>query len=226
METPPLHSDPLYVKVYTVLKGWILSGELPPGSRIRETTLAAQLHVSRTPVRDALRRLEQDRLITPLPGQAYEVYQPTLRDLEDLYHARALLEGGAARLAAARPPEEVAELTRRMSDVAAQIERAYDQEPISRAVHLDMQFHELLVAGSNNPVLVELHNHLSTRLRHARTLSGDIAARRQSVLDQHAAIIDALQRRQGDAAEEATRLHILFILASVKKGFETKEWIP
>lgn len=211
-----LRSDPLYVKVYTLLKGWILEGRLSPGERIKETALAAELRVSRTPVRDALRRLEQDRLIVAEPGSVYVVYRPTPLDLDDLYMARALLEGGAARLAAQRSP---AKALQQMTLILEQMADAYDRSPLTHVRELDAQFHEWLIAASGNAVLVELASHLSTRLRHIRTLSGDIAVRQQLVLDQHKAIVDALRQGDPDEAEEATRTHVLAIHRAVRTAF-------
>lgn len=210
-----LRNDPLYLKAHALLKSWILNGRLRPGDRLRETTLAAELQVSRTPIRDALRRLEQDRLVISLPGAAYEVYRPTLQDVDALFAARAVLESGAARLAAIRCPEEVDE----MGDILARMAGAYEQWPQPEVLELDMRFHELLVAASGNSVLVELHSHLNTRLRHIRGLSGDISMRQQLVLEQHAAILQALQHRDSAAAEKATHDHIISILTVSRNSF-------
>lgn len=214
-----LRSDPLYVKVYTLLKGWILSGRLSPGEAIGETALAAELHVSRTPVRDALRRLEQDRLIVPVPGAAYEVYQPTLQDVEDLYLARAVLEGGAARLAAERQPDPAVE---EMEAILEQMRSAYGAQPQDQLLDLDTQFHERLIVASGNPVLVELHNHLSIRLRHLRAMGGDVSVRRQQVLDHHAAILEAIRSGNGAEAEEITRTHILSVYQAVLASLQER----
>ena len=211
-----LKSDPLYVKVYSLLKGWIMEGRLSPGERIRETVLAAELRVSRTPVRDALRRLEQDRLIVAEPGSVYVVYRPTALDLDDLYMARAVLEGGAARLAAQRSPTGPMS---HMTAILAQMADAYGQSSLAHLRELDAQFHEWLIAASGNAVLVELANHLSTRLRHIRTLSGDIAVRQQLVLEQHRAIVDAIRDGNPDLAESATRTHVLAIHEAVRTAF-------
>jgi len=215
MEPADLRSDPLYVKVYTLLKKWIMEGRLQPGERIGETSLAVDLQVSRTPVRDALRRLEQDRLITPVPGPAYEVYRPTLEDLAGLYTARAILEGGVARLAAERQAPEIGE----MAAILVAMAQAYDQHAASQLVELDMQFHELLVTAGGNPVLVELHSHLTNRLRLMRIISGDATARRNQILAQHAAIVAALRSGDGAAAEEATRAHIMAVFETARKNF-------
>lgn len=214
-EVIDLRNDPLYLKVYALLKRWILDGRLGPGERLRESTLAAELQVSRTPIRDALRRLEQDRLVVSLPGAAYEVHRPTLQDVDDLFAARAVLESGAARLAATRCPEAIHE----MGDTLVRMAGAYDQCPQPEVLELDMRFHELLVAASGNPVLVELNSHLNIRLRHIRSLSGDILVRQQLVLEQHAAILQALKDRDGAAAEKATHDHIISILTVSRSSF-------
>lgn len=219
-EQPPvLQNDPLYLKVYSLLKEWIICGKLLPGERVRETSLALELGVSRTPVRDALRRLEQDRLIAAVPGPAYEVYRPTLQDLTDLFAARAILEGGAAAAAAVRQPaREISTLT----EVLDQMRHAYAGRETRKVLELDMEFHELLLTAAGNPVLVELHNHLSTRLRQVRSLSGDIAGRQSRVLEQHAAIIEAIRSGSGPAAEEATRVHIMSVYQGAREAFLEK----
>lgn len=214
-----LQNDPLYLKVYSLLKDWIISGRLPPGERVRETALAADLGVSRTPVRDALRRLEQDRLIVSVSGPAYEVYRPTIQDLTDLYAARAILEGGAAAAAAGRQPTPEVAL---MTEVLQQMRQAYATGETRSVLELDMQFHELLLAAAGNPVLIELHDHLSTRLRQVRSLSGDIAARQTSVLEQHMSIIEAVRSGSGTAAEEATRAHIMSVYMGAREAFLEK----
>lgn len=215
MEPIELRSDPLYVKVYTLLKKWIMEGRLRPGERIGETSLAADLQVSRTPVRDALRRLEQDRLITPVAGSAYEVYRPTLEDLTDLYTARAILEGGVARLATRRGAPEIAE----MAAVMVRMQAAYDQNAADVILDMDMEFHELLMSAGGNPVLVELHSHLTNRLRLMRIISGGITARRDQILAQHSAIVAALRSGDGAAAEEATRAHVMAVYEMARATF-------
>lgn len=215
VEPPDLRSDPLYVKVYTLLKEWIMEGRLAPGARLRETVLAADLQVSRTPVRDALRRLEQDRLIEAVPGPAYEVHRPTEKGLADLYGARAILEEGAARLAALRRPPEVEQMERVLAEMAV----SYDQEPPGRVLDLDMRFHELLMNAGGNPVLVELHSHLAVRLRHVRAMSGDITVRRHQVLQQHRLMVEALRSGDADAAGEATRSHVMAVYEIARQAF-------
>lgn len=192
-----------------------MEGRLSPGERLRETVLATDLQVSRTPVRDALRRLEQDRLIVAVTGPAYEVYCPTEEDLSDLYGARAILEEGAARLAALRRPPEVEQ----MAEVLAEMTLAYDEQRPGRVLDLDMRFHELLVTASANSVLVELHSHLATRLCHVRALSGDITERRHQVLEHHRLIVEALRSGDSEAAGDVTRSHIMAVYEIARQAF-------
>lgn len=218
MEPADLRSDPLHVKVYSLLKGWIIEGRMAPGERLGETNLAAELQVSRTPVRDALRRLEQDRLIVAIPGPAYAVYRPSLQDLADLYSARALLEGGAARLAAQHQTHEVEEMER----VLDQMSEAYDADSLQVLRDLDTRLHELLIQASGNLVIQELHIHLSNRLRHLRSMTGDANTRRTQILGQHAAIVAALRGGDSAKAEEVTRAHIQFVYELARSAFAEK----
>lgn len=216
LDLPDLRNDPLYLKAYELLKGWILVGRLGPGMRLRETTLATELGISRTPVRDALRRLEQDRLIVAVPGSAYEVYLPTIKDVDDLYMARAFLEGGAARQAARLGSVEPA---KQMTLIIEQMRQAYGTQPTEVLLDLDTQFHDCLMAASGNSVLMELHSHLTTRLCQLRGMSGDVSVRQQLVLEQHTAIVEAIRLGDDTAAEELTRTHILAVHAAARDSF-------
>lgn len=216
LDPSELRSDPLYVKVYALLKGWIIEGRIAPGERIKETALAAELRVSRTPVRDALRRLEQDRLIVAAPGAAYEVCSPTVADLDQLYAVRAMLEGGAARLAAQRSP---AEAICQMESIVTQMADAYGRSPEALIRELDAQFHETVIQASGNAVLVELADHLSIRLRHIRALVVDVSVRQQLVLEQHSAIVAAIAKGDPDLAEAMARTHVLSIHSAIRESF-------
>jgi DNA-binding GntR family transcriptional regulator len=214
MITGELRSDPLYVKVYELLKRLIVEGQFSPGHRLRETALAEELQVSRTPVRDALHRLEQDRLIVP-SGTAYEVYRPTLCDIDYLYGARRVLEAGAAAPAARIAPDQL----EAMGAVVRRMEQAYQAGATAEVIDLDTQFHELLLAASGNPVLVELHSHLAVRLRQIRGLSRDVRMRGQQVLQQHSAILIRLGEGDAPGAEAATRLHIEAVHQAARANF-------
>jgi DNA-binding GntR family transcriptional regulator len=219
LDSAELHTDPLYIKVYTLLKNRILTGRLPPGGRLRETALAADLGVSRTPVRDALRRLEQDGLIVPAAGSAYEVFSPSRADMLHVYEARAAIEGGAARIAATRgAPAACAD----MEQVLTAMRRAYASHDSPGLIELDTGFHELLVAASGNPVLEELHTRLRTRLGQMRSASGDVTERGPEILEQHGAIIRALRTRNPETAEAAARAHIEFVCSRALEAFVTQ----
>ncbi|MFZ5815519.1 MAG: GntR family transcriptional regulator, partial [Bacillota bacterium] len=131
------------------------------------------------------------------------------------YGARSILEGGAARLAAARRPPEVEQMARVLEEMA----RSYEEDPPGRVLDLDMRFHELLMMAAGNPVLLELHNHLTVRLRHLRSMSGDITVRRHQVLEQHRTMVEALRKGDPEEAERATRGHILAVYELARQAF-------
>lgn len=200
-------SEPLHEKAYQLLRNLILSGKLTPDEPFGETSLAAELGVSRTPVRDALRRLQQDRLITLLPNGAYEVRMPTVKELAEVYDCRSYLESMAARLAANHRTET--DLVA-MRSLLEQMRQSYDKgdEPSIRS--LDALFHEAIVAACDNSVLLEIVVGLRTRLAQVRNVVPNPRVNAVTVLEQHQRIVDAIAAGDGEAAESVMREHIAF----------------
>lgn len=200
-------SEPLHEKAYQLLRNLILSGQLTPDEPFGETSLAADLGVSRTPVRDALRRLQQDRLITLLPTGAYQVRLPTVKELAEVYDCRSYLESMAARLAAAHHSKSDLEAMRSLLD-RMRVSYAQGDEPAIRSV--DALFHEAIVAACDNSVLLEIIVGLRTRLAQVRNVVPNPRVNAATVLDQHQRIVDAIAAGDGDTADSVMREHIAF----------------
>jgi DNA-binding GntR family transcriptional regulator len=191
--------------VHERLRTSIVAGTLPPGSHLSVPELARRLGVSRSPVRDALLRLERTGLVSLVPRRGAVVLNPDADDLAQLFEIREALEGTAARLAAERMTDHertgLAALVAEHSDAVA----AGDQR---RHVELDLAFHASIRAGTRNRRLVDSLDLLSDQIELAIYAN---AARRWSVdraLREHRAIVDAITRRDADAAESAARTHI------------------
>jgi DNA-binding GntR family transcriptional regulator len=136
-------------RAYTAIRQKIMDGGFPPGAPLREEMLANELGVSRTPVRDALRRLLADGLVESTRNQGTFVNEITEDDLHEVYHLRAMLEGYAARRAASRiTPEELAEL-RRLADEMEALSGA-DEHRIARFSTLNREFHVTIVRAARS----------------------------------------------------------------------------
>lgn len=187
---------------YERIREGILSGAMKRGTRLREERLAEEIGVSRTPVREALRRLSSEGLVEFLPNRGARVSAWSARELEDLYEIRAMLEGHAARLAAQRiTGEEIAHL----DDLATQMEAADDLADVKR---LNSEFHRLIVRASRNSQLDTLvRGIVDTPLVH-RTFETYSDERRQASHAHHRDLVAALRAGNPEWAESMMRAHI------------------
>ena len=181
-------------RVAEVLRNDILQGRIPPGARIRQEELAARLGVSRVPVREALRVLEADGLVTLVANTGAWVAHLSLIECEEIYQIRERVEPLLLRYAAPRLGED--EL-RRLEDLSMQMEASTDLEQFLR---LDREFHLLSYSTADTVVLSELvHRLWNTTQHYRRAFSGTLDSRSQRVVhDEHHMITAAL--RDGDVA--------------------------
>ncbi len=187
---------------YGALLAEIRNGHLSPGDRLRETELATRFGVSRTPVREAIRQLEADGLVTHLPRVGATVRTLDYSEVMELYEMRSVLECTAARMAArAASDVEIAELTA-ISEELAQVGKG------TEAARLNRLFHRALLEAAKNRFLIKSMLALQkAMLILGRTTLAD-AERYESALEEHTAVLAALKARDGDAAETAMRAHI------------------
>ncbi|MDO5630255.1 MAG: GntR family transcriptional regulator [Paracoccus sp. (in: a-proteobacteria)] len=187
---------------YRRLLAEIRSGQLGPGARLRETELAERFGISRTPVREAIRQLEADGLVIHLPRQGASLRTLDHAEVIELYEMRAVLEGTAARLAARMAlPLEIDAL----ADLNAALAKA---GPGADAQDLNRQFHAALMDAARNRFLVKTNSALKKTLLILGPTTLADPSRAGDAAQEHAAIIAALQSRDGDAAEAAMRRHI------------------
>lgn len=205
------------VRAQRQLRELILAGELAPGSRIAEVTLVERIGVSRTPIRAALQRLEQEGLLQPLPGGGYAVRVFSEREVADAIELRGTLEGLAARLAAERgaPPAQLDQAREALDRIDAVLQRpALDDEAFERYVQANARFHAVLhgLAGS---ALMARELERVVRLPFASP-SGFVVQQAETpqardmlvvAQDQHRQVLDAIARREGGRAEAIMREH-------------------
>jgi GntR family transcriptional regulator of vanillate catabolism len=212
---PPV--DSAQVRAQLRLREMILAGDLPGGTRIAELSIVEKLGVSRTPIRAALMRLEQEGLIESLPNGGYAVRTFSEREVSEAIELRGTVEGLAARLAAERgaPPVVLSEARECLKEVDALLRQpALDDESFSSYVKLNERFHALLgeLAGSG---LMKREMDRVASLPFASPSAFVVVqanspqARDMLIVaqDQHWQVIDAIERREGGRAEAIMREH-------------------
>jgi DNA-binding GntR family transcriptional regulator len=194
----PVPALSLAERAYHAIKAEILSNRLEPGAVLPMQRFAVEMKLSRTPVREAILRLEREGLVEIRPRLGTVVAHLDLRRLREMYHVRAVLEGEAARLACPLAPPEV------LAAVEQELRRANSVETMSAA---GQRLHGAISAHCGNAVLREtlqgLQDHF-VRFRHVSLgLPGKVRASHQ----EHLRILEALKRRDGGEAERRVREH-------------------
>lgn len=195
--------EPAVTQAYKILRQAVLRNRFRPGERLIETELAEMLGVSRTPIREALSKLEAEGLVEPSPTGGVVV-----RDLEaefiEIYGLRQRIEGYAAFLAAQRiTPEELAALEEAYQQAVA----AIDDPSFERRAELNNEFHRLLIQASHSPRLIRLVSDYRDYMLNRQLLlfyDREMSLRQH---EQHRKIIEALRNRDADRAERLVREH-------------------
>ena len=200
------------VRTYTALRDAIVSGELHPGRQLSENELAELLGVSRTPVREALVRLRDDRLVEIVPQLGTFVSRISTRAVADAQFIREALECSAVRLAAERADR---------SDVAAlaglisRQEEVRDQHDFDRFYVLDDELHGALCELSGHGIAWSLAQRANGHLNRVRRLSLPQPRYLDEMVAEHTLVVEAVRRGEPDAAEAALRHHLRMVLSGL-----------
>lgn len=211
--TPTLERPILRESVYQQLRDWIVRGKLEPGEQLRDQELAERLGISRTPVREALRRLEDEGLVETAKNRWTRVRPVDLKEAEQIYPIRAVLDGLALRLAF--PLLDKASLST-MRKANVWLRAALKNADIPAAVEADSAFHDEYVRHCGNPELIEIIRGL--RVKHHRlelTYFGSPMLGLVSV-QEHAGIIEAIVASDVEAAQQHLHRHFHNALARLK----------
>ncbi|HTV95219.1 MAG TPA: GntR family transcriptional regulator [Steroidobacteraceae bacterium] len=198
----PEAGDSLPEFVYGRLRSAIRNRELKPGDRLRETELAGRLGVSRTPVREALKRLEADGLTRVAPPRGFVVTELTHARVMELYAMREVLAGVAARFAAEQSsPMEIQTL----QELIAQQAAAKDADAAAR---LNDALRAAITSAAHNEYLTRATNSLNDALELLGRTTYSVPGRIRSGWKENKRVVEAIARGNGAAAEEAARLHV------------------
>ena len=211
MDRPPLvqikldNYKPLRELVFEALREAIVKGVLRPGERLMEIQLAEEMGVSRTPVREAIRKLELEGLVAMVPRKGAYVASLSMKDIIEVFEIRGALEGLAAELAAERiGDEELEELERYLVRITETIET----DDLSRMVEVDTDFHSELYKASRNERLSQAISNLREQIQRFRKTSLSLPGRMRAALEEHKKIVEAISARDGALARKLAEEHI------------------
>ena len=197
--------QPLRELVCESLREAIRTGLLRPGERLMEIQLAEELGVSRTPVREAIRKLDQEGFVVMMPRRGAYVANMSIRDVNEIFEIRTALESLSNGLAAERiTGEELEEL----QSLLVQIGKYIEEDNMDKIVDTDIEFHELLYRVSRNSRLEGIISNLREQLTRFRTLSMSHPGRLEATLEEHRAIVDAIAKGDVGAAQRAAEYHM------------------
>ena len=196
---------PLREVVFNTLRKAILKGELKPGERLMEIALAERLGVSRTPVREAMRKLELEGLVVMIPRRGAQVANITEKDLNDVLEVRIALENLSIENACARMTEEQLE---QLWEAAKIFEKTMADGNLVKLAEADVAFHDLIYLATDNQRLISLLNNFREQMYRYRVEYLKKTEFHAKLLKEHQEIIAAIENGEGDRAKEVTSRHI------------------
>lgn len=196
---------PLREIVYEELKLLILTGKISPGMRLMEEELAEDMGVSRTPIREAIRKLEKEGLITIEPRRGAYVSQISTKDMVEILEVRQNMEGLAAELAAQRMTDEDKE---KLREIAKNYESAVAAGDMTEMIRCDTAFHHIIVEATQNKILIQMVEQLQEMVLRFRYIYYDNFKRAEQMLTEHQAIYEAIADGDTEVARESANIHI------------------
>jgi DNA-binding GntR family transcriptional regulator len=196
---------PLREVVFNTLREAIISGELKPGERLMEVKLAEKMGVSRTPVREAIRKLELEGLVSMLPRKGAHVAELSAKDIMDVLEVRATLDGMATSLAAERiTDEEIKDL----SHIQVQFEGYTYKENLQGSIKKDVEFHDLIYRASRNERLIQISSNLREQIQRFRVIYMKDYSNPKDLIKEHQCILEAISRHDVEGAKRYAQIHI------------------
>ncbi len=197
--------QPLGDVVFQTLRRAIITGELGPGERLMETKLADKLGVSRTPIREAIKKLEQEGLVIMIPRKGAQVAQFTEKDIKDVLEVRAALEALAARLACQRMDDRD---FLKLQLAIAEYNYAAKQNDLEMMIEKDVEFHDIICNATENDKLISMFNSLKEQVNRYRIAYLKNEEEDNTVEEEHNSILEALKNKDEALASKLASQHI------------------
>lgn len=196
---------PLRDVVFNTLRQAILTGELKPGERLMELHLASRLGVSRTPIREAIHKLELEGLVTLIPRRGAEVAQITEKSMNDVLEVRRALDALCAELACDRITEAALADLKLACDNFEAVVKTGDLKKIAQA---DVRLHDIIVRATGNQRLLQMVNNLSEQMYRYRFEYIKDTSRHETLVEEHRIIYQSIVQKDKKTASDAAKTHI------------------
>ena len=201
-------------QVHGIIEENILNGVYKPGEILSESRLSDELGVSRTPVREAVTRLENEKLVAATPSGTV-VLGITDKDVEDMFFVKTFLEPRVCRLAAANRSEEQ---LARMKELIEQEEFYTEKGNAEKVKDLDTEFHDIMYTASGSPTFQSILSSVHHKLMKYRKESLDLSDRIRRVMDEHQAIFEAIRDKDEELTEKLVVEHVRNAYDNIMKG--------
>lgn len=202
----------IQAQVYNILKQNICDGVYKPGQRLLETELAASLKVSRSPVREAMRKLATEGLVEEFPNRGVFVKQFSDEDIDHIFEVRILMESHAIRHSQRHLTSEKASALR---DRLSSLVKAHEEGRLEDYIDEDTALHKAIIELAENPVLTEMYELVYSRVQQFRIYSLISKQRFDESVDEHTAIVDAIINGDAAAAAKTNKLHLKLARAKI-----------
>ncbi len=196
---------PLRDVVFNTLRQAILTGELKPGERLMEIHLANRLGVSRTPIREAIRKLELEGLVTMIPRRGAEVAQITEKSMNDVLEVRRALDALCVELACDRISEEELD---KLKKACIGFEQAVTTRDAKKIAQADVALHDIIVQATGNQRLIQLVNNLSEQMYRYRFEYIKDFTQHKRLVEEHRIIYESIVNKDKETASQAAKTHI------------------
>lgn len=211
---------PLRDVVFQTLREAILKGDLKPGERLMEIQLSNRLGVSRTPIREAIRMLEQEGLAVTIPRKGAQVAKMTEKDMEDVLQIREVLDELAASIACEQITEdELAKLRETMQE----FEESTTTADVSRIAAADVRFHDIIYRATGNPRLENILNNLREQMYRYRVEYLKDEKSYPVLVQEHRRIIEGLTQRNKEMVSAAMQTHVRNQVSAIKEIIREQE---
>lgn len=223
VKIPKLKLDtyqPLRDVIFETLRKAIINGDIKPGERLMEVALAEQMGVSRTPVREAIRRLEAEGLVTMIPRKGTHVSEVTVKDIMDVLEVRAALDRLATGLAAKNiKPNHI----KTIENIHKQFLNCVDKNNIEGAIRKDIEFHDVIYSIAGNPRLITVSSSLREQICRFRVMYMSDSIIAENVGQEHGEMLDALRSNEDKRAAELAEQHIKHQMETIIRNVNEKK---
>jgi len=191
-------------RVSELIRENILNGHYSPGERLTETRLMEELKVGRTPIREALRQLEAEGLITVMPRKGATVNKLSLKDVEETYSIGGVLEAMAASLST---PLLNKDRVKKLISLNKELQKMQNENDLQNYCKINSEFHQILLENCQNRKLIKLVENLRKLIYRFRIISFAVPGRIQKSIEEHERILEAIQKGDPEAVRKAMEDH-------------------